>query len=697
MSQFNLSDSIRYGFDEASKVYMGLDLVWFPTPSGVQWGPHEVFSIAGSQWLFFPVLTTGDDLYDAFSMTQMGGSVSTQKFSMSFETEADAIDFVSEVDSFTVEGYTLNPADATQSANTLVWTDLAAVNVLDGASTASGSYVLKQAAVFEPLVVDRTPLYAAFYAATKGNRSLWGSPSSDFTITPAAGASAADLADPAENGKRFYTNQLKDRALGAALDAGSPFNRLVLGNPGGFTAGDPLPGTEDSQGYFAANAGSLMSTASVNSYGVDSDGTTVVSSWPSPYVDSSGAAGDSVTAWSSALDDLRDSGHVSEVFAYVGYGWAYTDDTFTNVDYNVAAYATGWSRSVKEPVVYPTDSLQIEWDILKTAGFDNMSFDAGTRVAKYNDETDFIAGAARISGIRSTVDAPTQQLYEALPRTVDGGKKDPERYAYAKHWLLWPTSSGISTDGTGTTVMGRPNGNGNSVAQLDGWNLDPATTEVHVVIDINEVMYKNWYGNTLNGTGQNGTKFTWPQFKTLVARIKEEGFIPSCQSWDANGATLDDGQGGTVGAADLVKYIATDGAYDPVVVAGGSTTITGTCKEVNPTNFQVDNYADSGLDADRYKYYGSNMLRDTGNQLRILVDMQSNSDSAADWNADYNLVSLELKIDGVAFAHTAFSQNFTGGESLLDFRMVGTTASVDAFLADADGKSFEFTFTVTNK
>jgi len=141
----------------------------------------------------------------------------------------------------------------------------------------------------------------------------------------------------------------------------------------------------------------------------------------------------------------------------------------------------------------------------------------------------------------------------------------------------------------------------------------------------------------------------------------------------------------------------------PIIVFYGSsetdlsTTITGTCDEVSPGNFKVDNYADSGHEADRYKYYSSNMLRDTGAQIRILVDMESNSDGAGDWNADYNLVALELKIDGVAFVHTAISQNFSGGTSLLDFRMVGTTASVDAFLANADTKSFEFTFTVTEK
>ena len=128
-----------------------------------------------------------------------------------------------------------------------------------------------------------------------------------------------------------------------------------------------------------------------------------------------------------------------------------------------------------------------------------------------------------------------------------------------------------------------------------------------------------------------------------------------------------------------------------------STTITGTLDEVNSTNFKVDNYADSGHEADRYKYYSSNMLRDTGAQLRILVDMEDNSDGAGDWNAEYNLVALECKIDGVAFTHTAISQNLSGGASLLDFRMTGTTASVDAFLLNADNKPFEFTFTVTEK
>jgi len=417
------------------------------------------------------------------------------------------------------------------------------------------------ASLIEALAVNRAPIYAAFFAASKGDRETWGTASVDFRKTPTSG-----FDDSSTNGRLAYTDQLKDRALGAAKDASAPFSRVLIGNPGGYSAGKPLDGSEDGQGYFPANAGSLMSTSSVDTFQLD--GTTLHAVYNTPYTDTGlagGVVGDTVASWSAALDSLRDSGYTSEIFAYVGYGWAYTDDTHTTVDYNLAAYAPSWSRSVKEPQVYPVDSLQIEWDILKTAGFDNMSFDAGTRVAEYNDAGDtFAFGAKRIADIRNTINPSTQQIYEALPRTVDGGKKDDFHYVSAKHWLLWPTSSGVSTDGTGTTVMGRPNESGNSVVQMDGWGLDTATTEVHVVIDINESLTKGWYGNTSNGSTPNGSIMNWPQFKDLVARTKAEGFIPSCQSWNASGATMSDGQGGTVDASDLVKHIATDGAWDPV-------------------------------------------------------------------------------------------------------------------------------------
>ena len=72
---FNSMDALYVSNTEIDLAYMGDDIIWGEVAtSAVQWGPHAVFAVAGNQWLLFPALTTGDDIYDALGITGMVGA-----------------------------------------------------------------------------------------------------------------------------------------------------------------------------------------------------------------------------------------------------------------------------------------------------------------------------------------------------------------------------------------------------------------------------------------------------------------------------------------------------------------------------------------------------------------------------------------------------------------------------------------------
>ena len=426
--------------------------------------------------------------------------------------------------------------------------------------------------------VNREPFYINYFAATSGSRKSYGvaadsnfpentSGRAKWLLTPADGSDLAKFENPNENGRLFY---VQDQILGRALD-GRTFKRVMIGNPAGFLAGENLSGGyEDNQGYFTNAAGTGMFIDVANSYtslAVDdtigsntSDG--LLTQYPTPFTPSGlpeDVRGDQVSSWKSAIDELKSFG-VEEVFCYIGYGQSYETSEKMNIDDNLLAYATGWPRSTKEPSVYPKEEWQRQWDILSQCGFDNASFDAGTRVARIpsQDETDYVKGDVRIKTIADVV-GTDNQIFELIPRDGDGGQKLSGEWDYTKNksWGLWPVSSGIFINGE---RYGKENNGDNAVLELTNWNLNPNTTEVHIVIDLNDALNKSWVdskGEDTSGNPIDGRFMVWSEFKLLVENLKSKGFVVSATAWSGNGTMDDDeaGSGETRNAGDLCDYI----------------------------------------------------------------------------------------------------------------------------------------------
>ncbi len=414
--------------------------------------------------------------------------------------------------------------------------------------------------------IDRSPFYINYFASFSGFRESYGIAGgvdggrSDWLHTPAFGNVSA-LQNPEQNGRLFYVQQ---QIINKALSGGRMFNRVMIGNPAGFVAGEPLSGSnEDNQGYYTNKAGTGLLVDQVNSYDTRANNFQIgqdtelglVNTYPTPFTPNGlpgeEARGDQVSSWKVATDALRAAG-VQEVFCYLGYGQAYETPSKDSIDDNLLAFAPGWARSEKEPSVYPADEWQRQWDILSECGFDNASFDAGTRIARKNNESDYLAGDQRIKTIADIV-GTDNQIFELIPRDPDGGMKLNGTWDYTKNkgWGLFPVSSGVQVDGE---FYGKINTGSQFVIDFTTWDLDPATTEHHAVLDLQSLITEPWVNNSQSGKIPNGRLMVFSEFKKLVDTLRSKGLIVSVTSWSSS-SMVDDINGGTVGPGDLCDYV----------------------------------------------------------------------------------------------------------------------------------------------
>jgi len=419
--------------------------------------------------------------------------------------------------------------------------------------------------------IDRSPFYINYFASFSGFRESYGIAGgvdggrSDWLHTPAFGNVSA-LQNPEQNGRLFYVQQ---QIINKPLAGGRMFNRVMIGNPAGFVAGDPLSGNlEDNQGYFTNKAGTGMLLDGANSYDTRSNNSLIgqdteiglVNTYPTPFTPNGlpgeEARGDQVSSWKVATDALRAAG-VQEVFCYIGYGQAYETSSKDFIDDDLLAFSPGWARSEKEPSVYPADEWQRQWDILSQCGFDNASFDAGTRIARSNNESDYLAGDQRIETIANIV-GTDNQIFELIPRDPDGGMKLNGTWDYTKNkgWGLFPISSGVfvPTSGENGEFIGKVNTGSQFVIDFTTWDLDPATTEHHAVLDLQSLITAPWVNNTQGGKTPNGRLMVFSEFKKLVNTLLSKGLVVSATSWSSS-LMVDDINGGTVGPGDLCDYI----------------------------------------------------------------------------------------------------------------------------------------------
>ena len=424
-----------------------------------------------------------------------------------------------------------------------------------------------------PRTIDRSPFYINYFASFSGFRESYGIAGgldggrSDWLHTPAFGNVSA-LQNPEQNGRLFYVQQ---QIINKALAGGRMFNRVMIGNPAGFVAGEPLSGSnEDNQGYFTNKAGTCMLVDQVNTYDTRANDSRIgqdmerglVNTYPTPFTPNGSPGedrGDQVSSWKVATDAIRAAG-VQEVFCYIGYGQAYETPSKDFIDDNLLAFAPGWARSDKEPSVYPADEWQRQWNILSQCGFDNASFDAGTRIARKNNESDYLAGDERIKTIADIV-GTDNQIFELIPRDPDGGMKLNGTWDYTKNkgWGLFPVSSGVQVDGE---FYGKINTGSQFVIDFTTWDLDPATTEHHAVLDLQSLITAPWVNNSQSGETPNGRLMVFSEFKKLVNTLLSKGLIVSATSWSSS-SMVDDINGGTVGPGDLCDYILNPDPEDP--------------------------------------------------------------------------------------------------------------------------------------
>ena len=407
--------------------------------------------------------------------------------------------------------------------------------------------------------VDRTPFYINYFAATKESFSLFGLQDTvagkNWTNTPLSSSPDTDFEDDTKNGRLRF---IKDKWEVKALANGRSWKRVMIGNPAGYVAGLIGGQSENNQGYFSNNQGTGMSMAQADSFesitnnaSIGNDNTTGLdTTWDSPFRPTgwkditSGAyteaLGDSAKAWKFAIEYMKAlPGAPEEVFAYIGYGYAYTDNTKSTFDNGVQGtlgYSPNWARSTKEPDVIDVTNWTGEWDVLNgEAGFDNASFDAGTRIARYVSDGNYTAGDARIAAIAGVV-GTDNQIYEAIDRTPQGAPRYPTQLHYnkVKSWGLFPQSSGVEFGGKHYGGF-NGNSNGNSVVQLDaGWSsvLNTSTSEVHIAFDINQLITSDsLVDDDPNDNESTRRQGTFAEIRSIIDKTVELGFIASATSW----------------------------------------------------------------------------------------------------------------------------------------------------------------------
>lgn len=415
--------------------------------------------------------------------------------------------------------------------------------------------------------VDRSPFFLVNFSAFSSNRDSYGvaggtsGSRSDWLHTPAAG-NISGQGNSAENGRLYFVQkQIIEQALN-----GRTFDRIMIGNPAGYVAGDIQGNVDQRQGYYPNNAGTGMLIDEARSYASSvtnpsiggSTGIGILQTYATPFTPTGTPGetrGDQVAAWKVATDALR-SANVKEVFCYIGYGQAYETSSKNTIDDNILGYSPGWSRSDAKPTVYPRDEWERQWNILRQCGFDNAAFDAGTYVAKYDDESDYKAGNSRINVISDVIGTDNQQ-FEAIPRDADGGMKTTNTglkwdYTKTKSWAYWPILGGIEIGGE---LYGRRNAGTTGVINFTDWSLDLLTTEVHVVLDLYKLMNEGWINNSSTDTDTpNGRVIVWSEFKALVEALKSKGLIVSGSSWSESSIVNDEG-GGVKTSDDVAGYI----------------------------------------------------------------------------------------------------------------------------------------------
>jgi len=560
----------------------------FQSPSvalSALWGYHATQSGVASQTAFEAAVGDAATYSSVMgTLTATSAEVAGQSVTVTFTNWDSAVAMPDAVSiNATLQGY---------SSLTGVWSDLASASAgtgftytLQAADVGTPKRVAVVGYGYMPLrfpvdgtpsaptarSVDRTPFYINYFAATATGYNQFGVGSDADTTrqawlkTPLT-ASTADFTSPSTNGRIKY---IQDKWENQALD-GRKWNRVMIGNPAGFVAGDISGGNrEQRQGYFSNNQGTGLSMEvaqrfnnSVDDPTTGSDNTTglltVDGEINSPFRPSglAGASteslGDSPKAWSAALDYMRALDNApNEIYAYIGYGYNYTDSTKTTFDNGTTgtlAYGTGWARSSKEPDTIDVNNWTGEWDALGTeAGFDNASFDAGTRIARYNSDVDYVAGDARIAAIAGVV-GTDNQIYEAIDRTQGGGPRytGTNHYRKCKSWALFPASSGITVGGV---QYGQANTNGtSSVLQMDnGWSSElDDQTEVHIVFDINDLLNSS---TMVDGT----RRATFAEIKFIIDAAVAEGFVASATSW--SNSTIVDTDGVSFTAGDVADYI----------------------------------------------------------------------------------------------------------------------------------------------
>lgn len=371
--------------------------------------------------------------------------------------------------------------------------------------------------VFSP---DRRPMYVSVFASNLEPTVFGTGPSINQNIwrrTPLTGASDAAFNDREQNGRKRF---IETRGNIQALDVG--FRRFSFNQIAGLTnfAQSAGEAATDKATLFPSNPYSGLLIDAAPDYGTlnngDINGTSLSDFgspstnsplWiPSPYTPSGepndpNGVGDSVKAWKFAIDYFKDEASSRgldpnndiTLMCYTGWRPHYATDARNSYD-RVSLILD--RDSPRSPAVSFWDEGWWDEEIegLQSLGFNGIGFDTGSNVWENGGGNTSIIDRVNSYGL--------SPMYEAVPLTDNGkvgaekkflphgvaeseigtlfGKPD-ERYNVASYWGLYPQ---FFDSLSAKAIFSSGQWGGRSI---DNLAFNPATTEVHVVFDYQQL------------------------------------------------------------------------------------------------------------------------------------------------------------------------------------------------------------------